>query len=272
MTGAAGESREWLDAAAREVGADLVGVADLVRAGGLETDPPDLFHGFSRAVVMGLKLPDAPVDTCTEGPTPVYALAYRTANDLLDRMAFRLARRIEAEGHRALPLPASQLLDRERLTGHVSYKALGRLAGLGWQGKSLLLVNPEYGPRFRMVAVLTDWDLAADAPVRNRCGSCSACAEACPAGAIRNVGTEDHYRAREEALRFDRCAEFCMACAARPHIEKPICGVCVRVCPWGSRRRGTRTKNCRSAGKEGKPRPGPRGVSRRVGSTNSRRA
>ncbi len=233
------EARAWLGAAASELGADLVGVVDLAAAEGLETDPPDLFEGFSRAVVLGVKLPDAPVDQCSRGPTPLYSLAYRTANDELDRMAFGLARAVEARGHRALPLPASQLLDREGLSGHVSYKALGRLAGLGWQGKSLLLVNPALGPRFRMVAVLTDWGLPAGAPVRNRCGSCTACAEACPAGAIRNVGTESHYRSRDEALWFDRCARMCMEFAGRPHIEKPICGVCVRVCPWGSRpRRG----------------------------------
>ncbi len=232
------EARAWLGATASGLGADLVGVVDLAAAGGLETEPPDLFEGFSRAVVLGVKLPDAPVDQCTRGPTPLYSLAYRTANSELDRMAFGLARAVEARGHRALPLPASQLLDRERLTGHVSFKALGRLAGLGWQGKSLLLVNPDMGPRFRMVAVLTDWGLPPDAPVRNRCGTCTACAEACPAEAIRDVGTQDHYGSREEALRFDRCARMCMEFAGRPHIEKPICGVCVRVCPWGSRRRG----------------------------------
>ena len=40
----------------------------------------------------------------------------------------------------------------------------------------------------------------------------------------------------EEALWFERCAEMCMEVfARRPHIEKPICGVCVRVCPWGQK-------------------------------------
>lgn len=233
-------SRARLESEARARGADLFGVADLAGARALETRPARLFEGYARAVMLGVKLPDAAVEECGDGPTPQYAHAYRVANEALDHLAYRAARLIEEEGHRALPLPASQLLDRERLTGHVSYKALGRLAGLGWQGKSLLLVNLRFGPRFRLVAVLTDWALPADGPVRNRCGTCTACAEACPSGAIKGVGTDTHYADRDEALHFDRCAGLCFEFAQRPHIEKPICGACVRACPWGRRRGGGR--------------------------------
>lgn len=228
-----------LEAEARRLGADLFGVADLAAAAGLETSPGSLFEGYRRAVLVGLKLPGAAVDECLDGPTPAYQHAYAVANQLLDELGFRLARAIEGAGGRALPLPASKLLDLEGLSGHVSYKALGRLAGLGWQGKSLLLVNPELGPRFRLAAVLTDLALAAGRPIRNRCGSCTACQDACPAGAIKGVGTEGRYRDRDEALDFGRCAETCLKVfTRRPHIEKPICGVCVRVCPWGQRGRG----------------------------------
>ncbi|GAB4260101.1 MAG: epoxyqueuosine reductase [Deferrisomatales bacterium] len=228
-----------LETVARRWGCDLFGVADLEQAAreGLETEPADLFEGFLRAVVVGVKLPGAAVETCVDGPTPLYQHAYTQANEWLDRLTYRLAREMETRGYRALPLPASKLLDVERLGGHVSYKALGRLAGLGWQGKSLLLVSPEVGPRFRMGAVLTDMPLEAGKPLPNRCGSCTACAEACPAGAIKNVGTDDRYASRDEALHFDRCAETCLKVfTRRPHIEKPICGVCVRVCPWGRRK------------------------------------
>ncbi len=224
-----------LEETARDLGADRVGVADLRAAQGLEPRPEGLLGPYLRAVVCALRLPDASVETCLEGPTPEYAHCYRVANQELDRIGFAVARTLEREGYRALPLPASQLLDRERLVGHVSYKALARLAGLGWQGKSLLLVTPEFGPRVRLGVVLTDAPLPAGRPAPNLCGSCTACADACPVGAIRGVGTESHYRSREEALEFSRCAEACFGFAGRPHIEKPICGVCVRACPWGAR-------------------------------------
>lgn len=225
----------WLEETVRDLGGDRVGVADLGAAPGLEAQPRDLLKPYPRAVVYAVRLPGAAVETCLDGPTPEYAHCYRVANEELDRIGFAVARALERRGHRALPLPASQLLDRERLVGHVSYKALARLAGLGWQGKSLLLVTPEFGPRVRLGAVLTDAPLPAGRPVPNRCGSCTACADACPVGAIRGVGTEDHYRSREEAVELSRCAEACFGFAGRPQIEKPICGVCVRACPWGAR-------------------------------------
>lgn len=235
--------RDWkedptgaLRAEARGLGADLFGIADLAELEDLETDPEELFDGFARAVVLGVKLSDAAVDGCVDGPTPLYQYAYSMANQMLDTLACRVARMIEERGHRALPLPASKLLDLDRLAGNVSYKAVGRMAGLGWQGKSLLLVTPEFGPRVRLVTVLTDWPLAPGHPTANRCGSCTACADACPAEAIKNTPTEGHYSDRDEALHFDRCARMCLEVfAKRAHIEKPICGVCVRVCPWGSR-------------------------------------
>lgn len=233
----ADEQTETLEAEARRLGADLFGVADLEAAEDLDRSPENLFEGYRRAVMVGVKLPDAAVEECLDGPTPNYHHAYTVANEMLDQLAFRLARVLDAAGGRALPLPASKLLDVERLSGNVSYKALGRLAGLGWQGKSLLLISPEFGPRFRMAAVLTDLPLEANTPIRNRCGSCTACQDACPAGAIKGIGTESHYADRDEALHFSRCAETCMKVfTKRPHIEKPICGVCVRVCPWGQRR------------------------------------
>lgn len=231
------EWHDWTRQQAEGQGAELFGVADLAAAAGLPTDPAELFAGMTRALVVGVTLSDPAVDQCETGPTPLYFHAYTVANQKLDLITFGLAAAVQRAGFRALPLPASKLLDTENLSGNVSYKALGRLAGLGWQGKSLLLVNPEHGPRVRLGAVLTDLPTAADQPVRNRCGSCTACTDACPAGAIKNVGTQDHYASRDEALDFAKCAQMCMEVfAKRPHIDKPICGVCVRVCPWGAKR------------------------------------
>ena len=86
----------------------------------------------------------------------------------------------------------------------------------------------------RLVTVLTDLELQADAPLKNRCGTCTCCTEACVAGAIRNVSTEFHYASREEALDFQKCAtKLTTEFMQMPGIEKPICGICIKVCPWG---------------------------------------
>ena len=238
---------------ARGWGASLIGVADLERLRGIQTEPADLLSGFTRAVSLGVRLSDPVLDAIVDQPTPLYAQHYQKVNALLDDLALRLSLALQSAGGRALPLPASQVLDAANLTSYLSHKAVALAAGLGWQGKSLLLVTPQCGPRVRLVTVLTDVDLAPDTPLANRCGHCRACTEACPAQAIRGVNTTSHYASREEALFFDRCRTKVLDEFAKlPHISGGICGVCVSVCPFGKR-----------GGKKGCNRGGSRGASKR---------
>jgi epoxyqueuosine reductase QueG len=125
------------------------------------------------------------------------------------------------------------VLDRQNWLGAISHKAVACLAGLGWQGKSLLLVTPQLGSRVRLATILTDAPLAFDEPIKNRCGICKRCQEACPAQAIKGVGIQDHYKDREEALFLDRCAEKLVRdFAVLPEIGTEICGICIKVCPF----------------------------------------
>lgn len=228
---------EELKTFARGAGADLVGIADLDQLAGIETEPADLFEGFTRAVSMAVRLADAVLDPIVDRPTPLYNRHYQVANAALDTLALRMSQRIADAGGRALPLPASQILDAERMTSYVSHKAVAVAAGVGWQGKSLLLVSPQYGPRVRLVTVLTDLPLTPDAPLKNRCGSCDACTRACPVEAIRNVNTVRHYQSREEAIDFERCLARLTQNETLPHIGGLLCGVCVTVCPWGKKKK-----------------------------------
>lgn len=217
-------------------GADLVGVADTTAFGDYETLPPDLLDGFPRAVAVAVQLPTAVFEMISDEPTPIYAGVYRAANRMLDDIAFRVARGLQCEGFNSLPIPASQVLDRSRWRGAISHKAVARMAGLGWQGKSLLLITPAFGPRVRLVTILTDAPLVPDMPVNNRCGNCMLCRDACPVQAIKGVGTQDHFRDRNEAVYFSRCVENLVGRFAKlPEIGAPICGICIRVCPFGRR-------------------------------------
>lgn len=219
---------------ARAWGASLAGIADLERLAGIETEPADLLSGFSRAVSLAVRLSDPVLDQIVGQPTPLYAQHYQKVNALLDELALRASLAIQKAGGRALPLPASQVLDSGRLTSYISHKAVAVAAGIGWQGKSLLAVSPQFGPRIRLVTVLTDLPLTPDAPLKNRCGGCTACADACPAAAIRGVNTESHYDSREEALHFDRCRNKILNEFSKlPNIGSAVCGVCVSVCPFG---------------------------------------
>ncbi len=218
------------------LGADLVGVADIDSLAALRVDPPDLLKPFSRAVAIALKLPLSVFETIDDRPTPIYASIYRTANRVLDEIAFKTAAALQNDGFRSLPIPASQVTDRENLYGAISHKAVARVAGLGWQGKNLLLITPQYGSRVRLVTVLTEAPLKVDEPLKNRCGDCTLCKDACPAGAIKGVSTKDHYRDRDEALYFSRCREKLISeFSEMPGIGSPICGICIKVCPFGKK-------------------------------------
>lgn len=230
-------------------GADLVGIAGTGPLEDLPLDPPDLLTPFSTAVSIAVSLPWATFGEIDNQPTLIYDNVYQTANRLLDELAFKTAKCLGEDGFYSLPIPASQVTDRNNWYGAISHKAVARMAGVGWQGKNLLLVTREYGSAVRLVTVLTDAALDVDGPVKNRCGTCTRCQDACPAGAIKGVGTTDHYTDRDEALFFEKCVAQLKKHSvmlqtipfkgdqppAEQAFHKLICGVCIKVCPFGKK-------------------------------------
>jgi epoxyqueuosine reductase QueG len=228
------EQTEELKAAARKAGADLVGVADL---GPFKAErsilSPHILDRFTNAVSVAIHLDDTIVDGIEGAPTPDYVRHYRAVNATLDVITAQLVKCISQRGFSALAIPASQIVDETNLLASISHKAVARLAGIGWQGKSLLIISPQYGPRIRLSTLLTDMPLSADAPLKNRCGTCNECTKACPASAIKNIGTKDRYETRDDALYFSRCVKQTLQFKASPGIGAQVCGVCVKVCPFG---------------------------------------
>jgi epoxyqueuosine reductase len=233
---------QQLKAQARGWGADLIGIADTRPLKALKTIPSDLLEPFPRAIVIAVQLPRYVFETIVDRPTPVYSAVYQTVNRMLDEIAFRTARTLENSGFVSLPIPASQVLDRQPWRGAISHKAVAIMAGLGWQGKNLLLITPEFGPRVRLVTVLADAPLTPDGPVKNRCGRCMSCRDACPAEAIKGINTKSHYESRNEALFFARCVQkLTKEFEKLPEIGAPICGICIKACPFGQRPKGKKS-------------------------------
>lgn len=62
--------------------------------------------------------------------------------------------------------------------------ALAEKAGTGWRGKHTLLLSRDAGSWFFLGEIYTDLPLPVDTPGNNHCGSCRACIDVCPTGAI----------------------------------------------------------------------------------------
>jgi epoxyqueuosine reductase QueG len=175
-----------------------------------------------------------------DGPTKEYYQEYVRVNRFLNALAERSADFVSSLGHGAEPFPATigerSLGEGFERTLSVAFqhKTAATRAGLGWIGKSALLVTPEYGPRVRLATVLTDMPLDVGTPIAAaQCDDCMACALACPAVAIR--GEEWQVGLPREAL-VDAAACWQTATALlleRVGVESAVCGVCVSVCPVG---------------------------------------
>ena len=73
-------------------------------------------------------------------------------------------------------------------TGELSDRAVAVRAGIGWSGKNCAVMTPEFGSYVYLGEMITSIPFAADTPMEDQCGSCTACIEACPTGALVQGG------------------------------------------------------------------------------------
>ena len=203
-------------------GAALFGVADLGRLEPQHVQlSPRTLSGIDRAVCFAYHLSDRILEDLVDRPTKLYFFHYQRVNILLDEIGLRLTELIQSLGAQAIPIPASQVVDWQRQSAHLSHKHAAAAAGLGWIGRNNLLVTPRYGARVRLATVLTDLPLEPDEPLPWGCGDCYECLPACPAGAIKE---------RREDFDHVGCYEQIRAMVKAAGIRHDICGLCVKAC------------------------------------------
>ncbi|UOG57901.1 tRNA epoxyqueuosine(34) reductase QueG [Leptospira noguchii] len=155
-------------------------------------------------------------------------------------MSFRFSKyAIGEDYHRVLKRHAKPIIQalRKKYPNHhfrqgvdslpVPEKVLARLAGLGWNGKNTNLIHPEIGSFFFITVILTDLPIyTVRVQVKDRCGTCTACIDACPTGALKPYQID---------------AGKCISHHTLEDLSEEIpntygwfagCDICQDVCPW----------------------------------------
>lgn len=107
-----------------------------------------------------------------------------------------------------------------------------RYAGLGWTGKNTLLINPKAGSYFFLAELIVDLDLEPDAPIRDHCGTCRRCIDACPTEAISPSGYLVDGSKCISYLTIELKEAIPESFAGKMDNWMFGCDVCQQVCPW----------------------------------------
>jgi epoxyqueuosine reductase len=226
------EFRRWIDAGMAGT------MAYLARRAEERLDPESVLPGARSVVCVALNYFQGEPD-----PSWAPVARYAWGADYHDVIAPRLAGicRFLAE---AAGAQSRAYVD----TGPVLERDLAARAGLGWIGKNTMLLHPALGSWFFIGVVLTEAELEHDAPLPDRCGSCTACLDACPTGAL--VGPY--------VLDARRCISY-LTIEHRGEIPRELepgvgpwefgCDACQSACPWNRRAPRTREEAFRPRGR-----------------------
>ncbi len=218
---AAGRFEAWLDAGRH------AGMSWLERDRARLVDPRRLLPEGGSIVVLGLAHSRGAVELEGGGRVARYA-AGRDYHNIGNHRLRRFARRLAAAGlggrNRRI-VDAGPLLERSHAAR----------AGVGFESKAANLLHPRFGPWFFLMELVIPHELEPTTePPPGSCGTCTACLDACPTGAILEPGVVD--------------ARLCLSHATIEHAGHADvelreragpwafgCDVCSEVCPWGAK-------------------------------------
>lgn len=110
-------------------------------------------------------------------------------------------------------------------------KALATISGIGWIGKSSLLITKEFGPRIRLGTFFTDMELLTEKPIqRSCCSDCDICVKACPVGAINYLDWD--IKNNKKLINKEICIGY-LENNLKDKKRREFCGLCMKECPYG---------------------------------------
>ena len=227
----------------------IYGVADLT--GLVDKNYGEYKYGIS----IGRRLNDSIIDNIKSGPTIEYFNHYNQINNELTDIAERIKDELKKTNIESIIIkPTIHTNSKEfkkylkTLTVGISHKMVATRAGLGWIGKTDLLISKDFGPRLRLVSLLINRKPEIDslAIESSKCGNCDICIKSCPAQAANGIPWNIHIH-RDKFFNAHKCREKCGELSRQNlNIDKRICGICVAVCPIGTSRNKefTAAKKC----------------------------
>lgn len=203
------------------------------------------FWKYRTGISIGRKLDDQIVNSIKDGPTLEYYNHYKQVNKELSETASRIRDKLHEKGIDAVVIKPTISTDSKEfeecmstLTVDVSHKMVATRAGLGWIGKTDLLISREFGPRLRLVSLLIEQEPEGHIhPVdKSRCGTCTICVDQCPAGAANGLLWDTGIH-RDLFFNAHKCRDMCADLARQKlGVNERICGLCVSVCPIGNKK------------------------------------
>jgi len=179
---------------ALSLGADIVGVATAEDLNGAPEGhrPRDLLTDAKAVVVAALHLP---AGVLASDNLRVLVSTSNFVEHKLNGVAYEITRHLEKRGYMAVPVHADIPVDmhsKQGFVGDLSHKHAAAAAGLGELGTSTLLLTPKFGPRVRLISVVTDASVEPDKKLDHRiCRKCLTCVRECPVGALGEDGSID---------------------------------------------------------------------------------
>jgi epoxyqueuosine reductase len=212
----AAEFRKWLDAGAAGE------MAWMERSTEKRCDPEQVLPGAQSIIVVALNYWQGKRALASgAGKVARYAWGDDYHDVMLEKLQQLSEFLAELGGTQTCYVDTGPILERDHAAE----------AGVGWHGKSTMLIDRDLGTWFFLGEILTTLDFEPDPPQTDRCGSCRRCITACPTGAI----TEPH------RLDARRCISYLtielkgpIPVELRPLIGDRIygCDDCLEACPW----------------------------------------